>query len=78
MGYLGIGYCGTREGFLKNLVNENLEWLSGDRNPRMFGDAFLVMYDSNTAREFAKICTDADDENNIVVYPMERQIKQKS
>jgi hypothetical protein len=75
MSYLGIGYSGDKRGFLIELVNDNLDWLSGDRNPRFFGDSFLVMYDSNTAREFAKKCKDADSENGVVVYPMERPIK---
>ena len=75
MAYLGIGYSGSKTEFLHDLVNENQEWLKGDRIPRFFGDSFLVMYDSNTAREFAKKCQDADGENAIVVYPMERPIK---
>ena len=72
MAFLGIGYSGSRENFLSDLVSEHNDWLVGDRVPRFFGDSFLVMYDSNTAREFAKKCTDADDENGIVVYTMER------
>jgi hypothetical protein len=75
MAYLGIGYSGSKPAFLTDLVNENQNWLSGDRIPRFFGNSFLVMYDSNTAREFAKRCKDADDENSVAVYPMERPIK---
>jgi hypothetical protein len=75
MSHLGIGYSGPKKGFLADLVNENKAWLRGDRNPRFFGDSFLVMYDSNTAREFAKRCMDADTENGIAVYPMERPLK---
>ncbi|MDR2579177.1 MAG: hypothetical protein LBC70_10300 [Chitinispirillales bacterium] len=78
MAYLGIGYAGGKNGFLTDLVNENQAWLSGDRVPRFFGDSFLVMYDSNTAREFAKKCVDADDENSVAVYQMERPFHQKN
>ncbi|MFP4164275.1 MAG: hypothetical protein ACLFQB_11360 [Chitinispirillaceae bacterium] len=75
MAYLGIGYSGSKQTFLKEMVNDNIEWLKGDRLPRFFGEAFLVLYDSNTAREFAKKCTDADEENAVVIYPMERPLK---
>jgi hypothetical protein len=76
MSYIGIGYSGAKKGLLTDLVRENKSWLSGDRNPRFFGDSFLVMYDSNTAREFAKKCVDADGgEGGIIVYHMERAIK---
>jgi hypothetical protein len=75
MAYLGIGYSGSKKAFLTDIVNENLDWLSGDRNPRFFGDSFIVMYDSNTAREFARKCRDADDENGVIVYPMDRPLK---
>ncbi|GBU22341.1 hypothetical protein R80B4_02249 [Fibrobacteres bacterium R8-0-B4] len=75
MSYIGIGYSGARKGFLTDLVRENKAWLSGDRNPRFFGDSFLVMYDSNTAREFAKKCADADRDGGIAVYHLERAIK---
>ena len=75
MAYLGIGYTGGKKTFLADLAGENSDWLTGDRVPRFFGDAFLVMYDSNTAREFAKKCREADDEDAVVVYPMERPVK---
>jgi len=75
MAYLGIGYSGIKKDFLTDLVSENQDWLKGDRVPRFFGDSFLVMYDSNTAREFARKCRDADRENGIVIYPMERPLK---
>lgn len=75
MAYLGIGYSGTKQSFLRDRVNENIEWLKGDRLPRFFGNDFLVLYDSNTAREFAKKCRDADEENAVVIYPMERPLK---
>jgi hypothetical protein len=75
MAYLGIGYSGGKKTFLTDLTNEHQDWLKGDRLPRFFGDSFLVMYDSNTAREFAKKCKDADADNGVVVYPMDRPIK---
>ncbi|MCL2241558.1 MAG: hypothetical protein FWC04_03440 [Chitinispirillia bacterium] len=74
MAYLGIGYSGSKKSFLTDLVNENQDWLKGDRLPRYFGESFLVMYDSNTAREFAKKCWDADTDN-VVVFPMDRPLK---
>jgi hypothetical protein len=77
MSYLGIGYSGDRKTFLADLVNEKRDWLKGDRNPRFFGDSFLVMYDSNIAREFAKMCRDADSEGCVVVYPMERALNDR-
>jgi len=75
MAYLGIGYSGGKESFLADLVSENQDWLNGDRKPRFFGESFIVMYDSNTAREFAGKCRAADDENSVVVYPMDRPLK---
>ena len=61
--------------FLRDLVNKHIDWLKGDRLPRFFGDDFIVLYDSNTAREFAKKCKEAsDDENVIVVYPMDKPV----
>jgi hypothetical protein len=52
-----------------------MDWLKGDRLPRFFGDSFIVLYDSNTAREFAKKCKEAsDDDNVIVVYPMDKPV----
>jgi len=75
MAFLGIGYTGNKRGFLSDLVNENSEWLKGDRVPRFFGDSFIVMFDSNTAREFAKKCKEADGDGGVVIYPMERPVK---
>ncbi len=75
MTYLGIGYSGPDNMFLRDMVNKHISWLKGDRLPRFFGDAFIVLYDSNTAREFAKKCKDASDEENvIVVYPMDKPV----
>jgi hypothetical protein len=75
MALLGIGYSGSKKAFLTGLAEVHSAWLRGDRHPRFFGDAFLVMHDSNTAREFAKKCREADHENAVFVYPMERSIK---
>ena len=72
MAYIGIGYSGTEPDFLKNIVDKNIAWLNGDRVPRFFGDKFIVLYDSNTAREFAHKCRVAAAEHEIVIYPMDR------
>ncbi len=72
MAYLGIGYSGPEEGFLHARVEENREWLKGDRLPRFFGNGFVVLYDSNTAREFVRKCRSAAGEGELSVYPMER------
>ncbi|MDG5816328.1 hypothetical protein QA601_14630 [Chitinispirillales bacterium ANBcel5] len=75
MAYLGIGYSGSDTQFLRLQVNKHIEWLKGDRLPRFFGDSFLVLYDSNTAREFARKCTESAPEDTIFIYPMERPLK---
>ncbi|NLE03077.1 MAG: hypothetical protein GX640_24670 [Fibrobacter sp.] len=72
MAYLGIGYTGSKPDFLREFVKEHINWLKADRLPRFFGDGFIVLYDSNTAREFAKKCKNAAEENSIVIYPMDR------
>ena len=74
MAYIGVGYTGQNSGFLREFVGEHARWLKGDRLPRFFGDGFIVLYDSNTAREFAKKCLDAAEENSISIYPMKRPI----
>jgi hypothetical protein len=74
MAYIGIGYSGPDTTFLRNEVDKSLSWLQGDRRPFFFGDGFLVLYDSNTAREFAKKCVDAARPGEISVYPMGRPL----
>jgi len=74
MAYIGIGYCGENTAFLRDFVQRHGAWLKGDRVPRFFGDAFVVLYDSNTAREFARKCLEAAEKNTIVIYPMERPV----
>jgi hypothetical protein len=74
MAYIGIGYSGEQTVFLRDLVNRHSAWLRGDRVPRFFGDAFVVLYDSNTAREFAKKCKDTAEKDSITIYPMERPV----
>jgi hypothetical protein len=76
MAYIGIGYTGTRKGFLQDLANRNMPWLKADRLPRFFGDSFAILYDSNTAREFAKRARDEAEPRTIVVYPMERPLEE--
>jgi hypothetical protein len=73
MAYLGIGYSGPDQGFLREFVENHRDWLSGDRKPRFYGDGFLVLYDSNTAREFAHKCRKTKP-SAIVVYPMGRPV----
>lgn len=73
MAYLGIGYSGPQESFLREQVNKRIDWLKGDRLPRFYGDDFVVLYDSNTAREFVKKCRLEDCDNALHVYVMEKQ-----
>jgi hypothetical protein len=70
--YIGIGYTGTDEGLLRRVAQEHIAWLRADRMPRFFGDAFVVLYDSNTAREFVRECRRRAPPNTLCVYPMER------
>jgi hypothetical protein len=70
MSYLGIGYSGSDPAFLKDQVKKHMEWLKGDRLPRFYGNSFLVLYDSNTAREFAKKCINASEDKSITIYQM--------
>ncbi len=71
MAYLGVGYCGPKDdSFLRHFVKKHESWLKGDRIPRFFGDDFVVLYDSNTAREFVNKCKAEAPVNSIVVYPM--------
>jgi hypothetical protein len=74
MAYIGIGYSGNNAVFLRDIVSNNGSWLKGDRLPRFFGDGFVVLYDSNTAREFVKKCKASAEKNSITIYPMERPI----
>lgn len=74
MAYIGIGYSGRNNVFLRNEVDKYLSWLQGDRRPFFFGDGFLVLYDSNTAREFAKKCEDEAFAGEISVYTMGRPL----
>jgi hypothetical protein len=73
MAYLGIGYAGPEASFLREQVNKQIDWLKGDRLPRFYGDDFIVLYDSNTAREFAKKCKKADRNDALHIYTMEKQ-----
>jgi hypothetical protein len=55
-------------------VDKYLSWLQGDRRPYFFGDGFVVLYDSNTAREFAKKCADDAGAGHISMYPMDNPL----
>lgn len=72
MAYLGIGYSGEHPTFLRDQVTKHIAWLKGDRLPRFFGNAFVVLYDSNTAREFGKKCKDADHEEAVSIFTIEK------
>jgi hypothetical protein len=76
MAYIGIGYTGEEATFLREFVARHSAWLHGDRVPRFFGESFVVLYDSNTAREFAKKCLESAGKKAITIYPMERPIQQ--
>jgi hypothetical protein len=75
MAYIGIGYCGDDPSFLHRQVDKHIQWLKGDRPPHFFGDCFLVLYDSNTAREFAHKCQSDAGAKEICVYPMGRPVE---
>jgi hypothetical protein len=72
MAYIGIGYSGQDGAFLRSQVDKCFSWLQGDRRPYFYGDGFIVLYDSNTAREFAKKCEREAAAGEILVYSMER------
>ena len=74
MSYIGIGYSGNDQDFLQNFVEQYRFWLKGDRQPKFFGKCFLFLYDSNTAREFAKKCMASAPNNTITLFPMEKPI----
>jgi hypothetical protein len=74
MAYIGIGNAGDNDLFLREQVNANMGWLKGDRLPHFFGDRFVVLYDSNTAREFVRKCLANAPENSLLVYPMDRPL----
>jgi hypothetical protein len=76
MSYLGIGYTGPTQSFLRDEVSKYMDWLKGDGLSRFFGDSFLVLYDSNTAREFAKKCKTDSGSDTITLYHMERPSKE--
>ena len=77
MTYIGIGYTGQTPRFLRDMVEEYADWLQGDRVPRFFGDQFVLLYDSNTAREFARKCLDrAGDGHGVTVYPVDRPVEE--
>ena len=74
MAYIGIGYTGEEPEFLGTIVEQHSAWLKGDRQPKFFGSRFLLLYDSNTAREFARKCLDAAHQGTISVFPMDKPL----
>ncbi len=76
MAYLGIGYSGPKTTFyLRAFVEQHGLWLKGDRLPHFFGDDFVVLYDSNTAREFVRKCKSAAPRHSITVYSMSKPLQ---
>jgi hypothetical protein len=75
MAYLGIGYCGSDTAFLRAQVEKHRDWLKGDRQPHFFGDCFVVLYDSNIAREFIRKCAAETGPEALTVYSMSRPIE---
>ncbi len=74
MSYIGIGYSGNDQDFLQTFVERHRLWLKGDRQPKFFGKCFLFLYDSNTAREFARKCVAAAPHDTITLFPMEKPV----
>ena len=70
MAYIGIGYSGNDATCLREMVRRNSAWLNGDRIPRFYGDNFIVLYDSNTAREFVSRCRRQPFGPELTVYTM--------
>lgn len=74
MAYIGIGYSGHIEGYLKSFFERENEWIYSERKPRFFGDSFVVLFDSNTSREIIKkISTDAP-KDSIMIFPMGKEL----
>lgn len=68
MAWIGVCYEGEDSGFLPSMVEKYQPWLKGDRIPRMFGENFIVIYDSNIAREFLKKIKTELKTGNIIAY----------
>lgn len=68
MAWLGICYEGVDSDFLPSALRKHEAWLSGDRMPKLYGSNFVVIYDSNTARELIKKLTSELATGRIVVY----------
>jgi hypothetical protein len=70
MAYLGIGYEGEDPDFFHARVRECDTWLTAERTVRFFGDRFIVLYDSNSAREFVHVCLAHARTRDITVFEM--------
>ncbi len=75
MAYIGIGYSGNDPDFLVKIVDEYKTWIEGERKPKFFGNGFLLLYDSNTSREFVKKCVESAPLNTISAYPIEKPLE---
>ena len=78
MAYLGIGYSGSDDTLLASIVEKNSDWLDGDRQPKFYGSGFIVLYDSNTAREFVKKCFAEAPAQTISVFSMSSSLETAS
>ncbi len=68
MAWLGVCYKGEQSNVLSNIIDKHKAWLKGDRMPKLYGDNFFVIYDSNTAREFIKKIKSENFSGKIIVY----------
>lgn len=75
MAYIGIGYNGNIEGYLKSFFDNEKDWISGERKPRFFGDSFVVLFDSNTSREIIKKISEDAPTDSISIFPMGKELK---
>lgn len=74
MAYIGIGYNGNIEGYLKSFFEKEKDWIEGERKPRFFGDSFVILFDSNTSREIVKKIYQDVPANSISIFPMGKEI----
>lgn len=75
MAYIGIGYNGNIEGYLKSFFDRENDWIIGERKPRFFGESFVVLFDSNTSREIIKKISKEAPYNSISIFPMGKEFQ---
>ncbi len=74
MAYIGIGYSGADPLLFQTILEKHKSWLEGDRQIKSFGDSFIILYDSNTAREFAHKCLVEAPQDTISLYQINAKI----